>query len=356
MNKKKGMVSFMLKKMLFGRKIPELLTRDEMLDVLQKEEYGYLPPKPDNVSFEVEAVPRLSWHFCAGKASLQRLTVSCEMGEKTFFFPATVVVPRKEGPHPFFVLINFGPESPHRYCPTEELVDNGFAVLSFDYNDVTTDDQDFTNGLAGVLYPDGKRKPTDAGKIAMWAWAAHRIMDYAETDDRLDCSRSCVCGHSRLGKTALLAGATDTRFSVAYSNDSGCSGAAITRDKVGENVKEIYTRFPYWFCENYEKYQNLEHKMPFEQHYLLAAVAPRKVYVASALEDTWADPTSEFLCCVAASEVYEKMGLTGFVQHNRLPETNEVYHEGNIAYHVRNGEHYFSREDWNKLMMYMKKL
>lgn len=355
MNKKKGMVSFMLKKMLFGRKIPELLTRDEMLEVLQREEYGFLPPKPNNISFELDAIPKVSHNFCAGKASLQRLTVSCDMGEKTFSFPATVVVPRKGGPHPFFVLINFRPDVPDRYCPTEELVDNGFAVLAFDYNDVSKDDGDFTNGLAGVLYPDGKRKPTDAGKIAMWAWAAHRIMDYAETDDRLDCSRSCVCGHSRLGKTALLAGATDTRFSVAYSNDSGCSGAAITRDKVGEDVKEIYTRFPYWFCENYEKYQHLEHKMPFEQHYLLASVAPRKVYVASALEDTWADPTSEFLCCVAASAAYEEMGLTGFVHHNRLPETNEVYHEGNIGYHVREGEHYFSREDWLKVIAYLKK-
>ncbi len=345
----------MLKKMLFGRKIPELLTREEMLEILQKEEYGFLPPKPEKISFELDAIPYVSHQFCAGKASLQTLTVSCEINDKPYSFPATVIVPRKEGPHPFFVLLNFGPEVPHRYFPTEELVDNGFATIMVHYQDVTTDDGDFTNGLAGVLYPDGKRKPDDPGKIAMWAWAAQRLMDYAETDERLDCTRACVCGHSRLGKTALLAGATDTRFSMVYSNDSGCSGAAITRDKVGEDVKEIYTRFPYWFCENYEKYQNLEHKMPFEQHYLLASVAPRKLYVASALEDTWADPTSEFLCCVAASAAYEAQGVTGFVHKNRLPETDEVYHEGNIGYHVREGQHYFGREDWNKHIAFFKK-
>ena len=137
--------------------------------------------------------------------------------------------------------------------PTEELVDNGFAVLSFCYKDVTSDDGDITDGLAGVLYEDGKRGPTDAGKIAMWAWAAHRVLDLAENFEALDMTRAIVCGHSRLGKTALLAGATDERVFVAHSNDSGCSGAAITRDKDGEKVSDITTRFPYWFCENYYK-------------------------------------------------------------------------------------------------------
>ncbi|MBQ2859273.1 MAG: hypothetical protein IJE82_02830, partial [Alphaproteobacteria bacterium] len=133
--------------------------------------------------------------------------------------------------HPFFVHVNFRDLNPDRYMPTEELIDNGFAVLSIYYNDVATDDGDFTKGLAGVLYPDGKRKTdTDCGKIAMWAWAAQRALDYAETiPQKLDMKRSVVCGHSRLGKTALLAGATDERFAFSYSNDSGCSGAAIAR-------------------------------------------------------------------------------------------------------------------------------
>ncbi len=345
----------MLKKMLLGRKLPGFLEREEMLEILQREEYGYLPPKPDKISFETEDV-KGAYHFCAGKAVLKKIWIITEIKGKEFRFPAYSVIPTKEGPHPFFVHINFRPDVPDKYMPTEEIVDNGFATLSFGYNDVTTDDNDFTNGFAGVLYPEGIRKnSTDPGKIAMWAWAAHRLMDYAETNPLLDASKAFVCGHSRLGKTALLAAATDTRFALAYSNDSGCSGAAITRDKVGEDVFEITKRFPYWFCENYWKYQNLEHKMPFDQHFLMASVAPRNIYVASAVEDTWADPSSEFLNCVLTSEVFESQGHKGFVHHNRLPEGGEVYHDGDIGYHLREGQHYFSREDWNKAMEYIKK-
>jgi hypothetical protein len=179
-------------------------------------------------------------------------------------------------------------------------------------------------------------------------------MDYAQTlDDVLDLKNSIVCGHSRLGKTALLTAATDERFAFAYSNDSGCSGAAITRKKNGETVKDICKVFPYWFCENYKKYVDNEDNMPFDQHYLIASVAPRYAYVASAFEDKWADPDSEMLSCVAASGAYEKQGLVGFVCDNRLPKTGDIYHEGNIGYHLRAGLHYFSREDWNKAIAFI---
>ena len=220
---------------------------------------------------------------------------------------------------------------------------------------MTSDDGDFTNGLAGVLYPEGKRGPTDPGKIALWAWAAQRVMDYAEAEPRLDKSRAMVCGHSRLGKTALFCSATDERFFLAHSNNSGCSGAAITREKVGERVEHIIRNFPYWFCENYKQYIGKESDIIFDQHYLIASIAPRYTYVASALEDQWADPVSEMLACVAASPAYEVQGRLGFVCENRLPEAGDEYHEGSIGYHLRSGLHYFSREDWLRLMMFVRK-
>ena len=342
----------MLKEMLEQRGVPELLSREEMLDVMQKEVYGYLPKKPDGLTWKVQN--NYIGAFCAGKASAQRIELTAQIGDKTFTFPFVAVIPTKEGPHPFFVHINFRPNVPDRYMSSEEIVDSGFACLSFCYQDVTSDDGDFTNGLAGVLYENGERKPNDAGKIAMWAWAAQRVMDYAEQEPRLDKSCAIVCGHSRLGKTALFCGATDERFKFAYSNDSGCSGAAITRDKVGESVEAITRVFPYWFCESYKKYASKEHDMPFDQHYLIASVAPRYAYVASSFEDKWADPDSEMLACVAASSAYEKQGLVGFICDDRLPEIGDIYHEGNIGYHLRAGLHYFSREDWNKAIMFIK--
>ncbi len=339
----------MMNETLTKLNLPKLLNRDEMLNILFDQQYGYIPAAPSKVSYSVEE--NTVFNFCAGKAVLNKVTMSCEINGKAFSFPFYLTLPTAEGKHPFFVHINFRDLVPDRYMPTEELVDNGFAILSFCYLDVTSDDGDFTNGLAGVLYEDGKRGPTDAGKIAMWAWAAHRVMDYAQTlDNVLDLNNAIVCGHSRLGKTALLAAATDERFTVGYSNDSGCSGAAISRITTGENVKDICTVFPYWFCENYYRYMENEDNMPFDQHYLLASIAPRKVVIGSASKDFWADPVAEQLSCFAASPAFKN----GFVCPDRKAEAGEEFFEGDVGYHLRPGLHYFSREDWLKLIKYVK--
>ena len=95
--------------------------------------------------------------------------------------------------------------------------------------------------------------------------------------------------------------------------------------------------------------------MPFDQHYLIASIAPRLAYVASAWEDTWADPASELLSCVAATPAYEALGLTGMVCEDRLPVIGDEYHDGHIGYHLRAGLHYFGREDWLRLMSFEKK-
>lgn len=343
----------MLQKLLNERNLPPLKSREEMLEILQAEEYGYMPQKPDGLIFEVKENIRAN--FCAGKASLNEIIVTVKIGEDEFKFPFKAVIPTNEGKYPFFIHINFRDAVPDIYMPTEELVDNGFAVLSFCYKDITDDNNDFTDGLAGVLYKNKKREGSNPGKIAMWAWAAQRVMDWAVTCDKLDKDYSIVCGHSRLGKTALLAGATDERFKFVYSNNSGCSGAAISRGKQGESVAKITEVFEYWFCENFKKYANNEENMPFDQHYLIASVAPRYVYVASAKNDLWADPDSEMLTCVAAGKMYENKNMTGFICENRLPEAGDQFNEGAIGYHLRAGTHYFSREDWLKIIEFVNK-
>ena len=335
----------MLQEMLEKLDLPALRSREEMFAMLEEQEYGKIPPKPENLRFTVEkeeAIPK----FCAGKAICSRILMECTLGGKEYSFPFHITIPTKEGKFPFFVMPNFRPEIPDRHQPTEEIVDRGFAILSFCYKDVTSDDGDFSNGLAGVLYPDGIRhNPTDCGKISMWAWAAMRLMDYAQTRPELDLARGTVCGHSRLGKTALWTAANDPRFFAAYSNDSGCSGASIARETVGETIEAIVRRFPYWFCENYWKYCNNESSMPFDQHWLIALCAKQKVLIGSASKDQWADPKNEFLACVAASPAFEK----GFVCEDRLTGDDETFMEGDLAYQIRPGLHYFSRTDWNRL-------
>ena len=342
------MKSYLAEK-LNERNLPELRSGAEMRDLLLAEEYGYLPPKPNEITFEVQEnyIP----NFCAGKADAKRIIANCVMGDKSFSFPFYAVIPVKDGKYPFFVHINFRDDIPDRFMPSEELVDNGFAVFSFCYKDVTSDDDDFTNGLAGVIYENGKRKPSDAGKLSMWAWAAQRIMDYGYINcEKLDLNCAVVCGHSRLGKTALLTAATDERFRFAYSNNSGCGGAAIFRGKKGETAEKIYNVFPYWFCENFGKYGNRENEMSFDQHYLLASIAPRFVCVGSATKDAWADPVSEFLSCVAAGEAFNKP----IECDDRLPVVNDVWFDGDIGYHFREGLHYFGREDWLRLIEFIR--
>lgn len=335
--------------MMAARKVPSLLSQEQMLSLMLENVYGYLPSVPTDMRFEVSE--GFISDFCAGKATCDKVMAICSIGDKSFSFPFYVAIPSNDKKNPFFVHINFRDCVPDRYQPTEELIDNGFAVLSFNYKDVTSDDDDFTNGLAGIIYPDGVRKVgTGPGKIAMWAWAAQRVMDYAETlTDHLDLNSAIVCGHSRLGKTALLAAATDKRFAYAYSNDSGCAGAAISRNKQGETVANICEVFPYWFCENYKKYIANENNMPFDQHFLVASIAPRKVLIGSASEDVWADPISEQLCCFAASPAFKK----GFDCPDRSAEIGEEFLSGDIGYHLRKGLHYFSREDWNKLIKFV---
>ena len=337
-----------LQKLLSGRLVPELKTRDEMLDLLQKEVYGYMPPEPTELTFTTEY--DVVSTYAAGKARIREVTVDCKVNGKPFSFKFRGVIPNGTEKVPFIIHIGMA-IGEHRYQPNEEIVDNGFAVFNFNYTSIASDDKDFTKGLAACLYPDGERGDTDAGKIAMWAWAASRVMDYCQQElgHKLDLDRGGVAGHSRCGKAALLAGATDTRFQYVYSNDSGSTGAALARLKLGEDVKRITSLFPYWFCKNYKQYALKEFDMPFDQHYLLACIAPRHVLVGSAFDDENADPISEQLACLAASPAFKN----GFVCDGAARAGDEFF-EGDIGYHMRAGKHYFSREDWQKLMKFIK--
>ena len=325
--------------------------KDEIVDILLREEYGYLPPAPISVRAELVEKDK---RFCAGKADLEIYKLICDCPSGEFSFPVRVAIPKAKRPVPAFVHINFRPDVPDKYQPTEEIVDAGYAVFSFCYTEVSSDDGDFKNGLAGLVFPDGKRPADGCGKIGLWAWAAMRILDWIMTLDSIDHSRVTVTGHSRLGKTALLTGMLDERFYCAVSNDSGCAGAAIARDNDGESVKKIVDRFPYWFCENYYKYSDNEESMPFDQHFLVAANYPHRVYVASAEDDAWACPKNEFLACVLAGEYYRKQGGVGFPENEGMPDFGKPITGGDIGYHIRHGCHYQSREDWKYYIQFIE--
>ena len=352
-----------IEKELAKRKLPEIWDRAkidwesrrlEIADLLQREMFGYLPADPEKVSFRELQNEHWWYSFCAGKAPLKKVEILTKINGKEFSFPVSAVIPKGKKNLPFFILINFRGDVPDRYLPSEELVDNGFAVFSFYYEDVTTDNEDFTDGLAGILFDGKERTGSDCGKISMWAWAASRVMDYCQTLDCLDFSKSAVIGHSRLGKTALFTGMMDERFRYVISNNSGFGGATLSRNREDRERGEIRCTVEFccehhmqWFAPNYRKYIGREEDMPYDQHFLVGASAPRYVYVASAQDDYWADPLAEYLSASAAGKVYEQLGLPGLVSPDRYPFAGETFQEGHVGYHLRHGEHFLSREDWN---------
>ena len=232
------------------------------------------------------------------------------------------------------------------------IVDSGFALVTVHYEDV---DPDFDDGFKnGIFKAYGVPKRDEWGSIAGWAWSLSRILDYLEQNDLgIDPKRVGVFGHSRLGKTSLWAGASDARFALVISNNSGCGGAALSKRAYGETVERINDNFPHWFCDNFNRYKKNEETMPFDAHMLLALIAPRPLYVASAEGDRWADPRGEFLACVGADPVYRLLGTEG-LPAKKMPKPNEST-QGRIGYHIRTGKHDVTDFDWAQYLAFASK-
>jgi len=234
-----------------------------------------------------------------------------------------------------------------RHWPVEQLLDRGYGVATACYGDVFPDRGDGRAASAlAYLRPttDAAAQPDEPGAIATWAWQLSRILDWLVTLPEVDATKVIVVGHSRNGKAAVWAGGCDERFAMVVSNESGCGGAALERRNYGETVEAITRRFPHWFCPAFQTYADREELLPVDAHVALAMTAPRPLYVASAVEDRWADPKGEFLAAVAAGPVWGLFGLEGLGATEWPPIDTPVGRT--IGYHVRTGKHDLLEYDW----------
>ena len=354
--------------------------REEILKSFEHDVYGKKPSQPIEAQYTVteDWTPALD-----GKAERKQVAICMERNESTVTINLLLYRPvDREQAAPVFVGLNFignasinpdpaiglhtnwtiGSEQEgvvdHRATvasrgkkqsrwPLAHIIDRGYAVATAHCGDIDPDfDDGFKNGIHPLFADENPltRAEETWGTIGAWSWGLSRILDYLQQEAEIDHTRAAVIGHSRLGKTALWAGAQDKRFAVVISNNSGCGGAALSRRQFGETVQAINTSFPHWFCKNFKKYNRREEELPVDQHMLVSLIAPRPVYVASATEDLWADPKGEFLSLLHADPVYKLLGTTG-LPVDRMPDPNQPV-QGTLGYHLRTGSHDITLYDW----------
>jgi hypothetical protein len=356
------------------------MRREEIRSLLESKMFGRAPTRQAETTFALDSVDKAA---LGGRAIRKQVSIHAagKAMSLLLYLPAKVT-----HPVPVFVGLGFSPNQSVSVDPgirlagmwvqdkatkaislqpaqeasrgsaasrwqVETVVARGFGLATIYYGDIEPDIAGAaTLGIRGTYLKPGQDAPGDDewGAIAAWAWGLSRAVDYLERDSDVDATHLALVGHSRLGKAALWAGAMDARFGIVISNDSGEGGAAISRRRFGETVADLNNRFPHWFCGNYKHYSGREDAMPFDSHMLLALVAPRPLYVASAVEDQWADPRGEFLSAVAASEVYELLGTTG-IGTAQMPPINQPVGDG-VRYHVRTGKHDITAYDWQQYL------
>jgi hypothetical protein len=376
----------------------ETLRRPEILKSFQQNVYGRVPGKPVDLHYRTTSIDETALN---GKATRKEITIYFTKGEEGPSMVVLIYLPNEiKGPVPVFVGLNFTgnhavqpdstitvtdnwkrlntnnapgwknlwPSQPSGWTPVlnnkipqrgeeayrwpvNELIAHGYGLATAWYEDAEADNPEgWKAGVRGKLSRDLNIQPKEWGSISVWAWELSRIMDYLETDNRVNAKQVVVTGLSRLGKTALWAGANDPRFAIVISNDSGEGGAALSKRIYGETIELINRVNPHWFVEKYKSYNFAPEKLPVDAHMLIALSAPRPVYIASAVDDKPADPKGEFLSGKFAAPVYALYGKKG-LGVDEQPAVDTPVGEA-IGYHVRTGGHDILLYDWQQFITF----
>jgi hypothetical protein len=348
--------------------------RQEIVDLFEKHVFGLSPGAPPNTDFVVTDDDR---NALGGRAVRREVTIrfACDLPKLNLL----LYLPKASGPSPVILGPNFlGNHTVHpdpairlpeitfvegmdvslaegratdasrglqaERWPIERIIERGYAIATFFYGDVFPDRVDGRSLSVQPILDQDSDIRYDWGAIATWAWGMRRALDALEKMPDIDAGRVALIGHSRHGKAALWAGALDQRFRIVIANNSGKGGASLARRNFGETIRHLVTRYPHWFTAKYCSYADREFALPVDQHMLIALIAPRPVYIASAVDDLWADPKGEFLAALAASSVYELLRADG-IAAEAMPEPGRPV-MSTIGYHIRQGGHGITLYDW----------
>ena len=325
--------------------------RPELKALFQHYMYGFMPPAPEKIQATLE---REDKQCLGGKATKKEVAIAFGPPGAPVVHLLLVLPNARQKPAPVFTGPNFNGNYmvlddpaiplPQIWLPgnapgaknnrataegrgkevdawnAELAVERGYALATFYCGDVVPDKPDFSAGVFQFYAKAGQpRGPHDWGAIAAWAWGMSRVVDYLVSDPGIDKTRIIAVGHSRLGKTAMLAAAMDQRFAMAIPLQAGCGGTAPSRGKIGESVERINTVFPHWFCDEFKNFNKQPERLPFDQHGLVALMAPRPVLFSNAMEDSWANPAGQFEVLQAADPVYRLLGVEG-LEAKVMPE------------------------------------
>lgn len=359
--------------------------RQELLQLFTEQMYGRMPGRPAQMRFHVYELDR---HALGGKATREQIAILFRGQEDGPRMDLLVYVPNQVKRPPVILGLNFwgnetirsdpGIRISDRWVessagslmdlscvrnnrateacrsidakrwPVEKILDAGYALATAYRGDLDPDRKDGYNESIRSAYPELAQGGDNFSTIGAWAWGLSRALDYLHQDRLVDGNHVIAFGWSRLGKAAIWAGATDPRFAAVISNESGAGGAKIFHDVHGETVQLLNERFPYWFCGNFKQYNRRDAELPFDQNEVLALIAPRPLYIGSAILDENADPQGEFLAALAVTPVYQFLGAAG-LPAAEWPAVNQPL-LGHVSYHVRSGEHSVTDFDWEQYL------
>ena len=358
--------------------------RPELLKLFEEQQFGRVPDRPKDMSFHVSetGIPAFG-----GRAIREQVTITfAKEKEAGPYADVLIYLPANaKGPVPLLLCASFSPNNlavddpgvkigriwnakEKRRVPATEgrrfgrldvaaAIDDGFGIATVNYADFDPDAPGAIAGGVRQLYlKPGSTEPApdEWGAISAWSWGLSRVLDYLETDPRVDATRVGLFGVSRLGKTVLWTGARDPRFALVIASCSGEGGAAVSRRNYGETVAHLVapTRYPYQFAANYAKWAGKSAEAPVEANLLVSLIAPRPLLLQTGDTDIWSDPKGEFVSALSATPVYDLLGQSG-LQTGQMPQPGQRV-GGTLGYYMHAGGHGTVPSDWNVFLQFME--